>query len=122
MEPDDAADLKPVGTEIFYPSAGRQSVHTETAPCLCKFFFPRLCCRGQRRNPAVGRIGDERRALRLLNLVTGVEPELVVVADDVGRRPAVASLLVRQLCLFELSGFLGSEHLLARELLRPLER
>src|SRR6185295_7698596 len=78
----------------------------------------RLALRGQRRQLAVARLDDQRRAPVFdLDVVLGLPDRVVVV--DVALRLTAQAVVAR---LKERGGFLGREVLLARELGGPLER
>ena len=82
----------------------------------------RLRFRGERRDPAVRRIHDQRRLLR--DSLAEVPPEVVVRALDVGGRAAASIVLVGALdpLLRELLGLFVADGTLAGECAGPFER
>ena len=94
---------------------------SDAAPCLDdgRVFLLRLG--GERRQPAVRRIHNQRRALRANHLLVPVVPELVVVADDVGWRVLVV-IGFRRLLLLELRRLIVVENLFPAERVGPFER
>ena len=122
VEADDATHLQRVRTHVLDPAAGGDVVHEQPAPHLLQVRpLLRRGCR-QRRHTAVRRIDDERRAPRLDRAVARVEPELVVVADHVGRLLVVAHGELGQPPGLVFRRLLRGQHRLVAQLLRAFER
>jgi len=111
-----------VRPEVVHPTAGGRLVR---AGVLARFGHrrpPALGLGSQWRNAAVGRIDHQRRAPGLDDRVAAVEPERVVVADDVVRHLIVAGRVLGCPDVLELGRLFSGQELPVGKILRALHR
>ena len=122
IEAEQAADREHPAAEVFDPSAvdRRVTVHAFASLSLGRPLRVRLGC--QRRHAPVRGIDDQRCLVGLAEGVAGIEPELVVVADDVGRLLVVAHGKFGESLGLEGSRFFIGEKLLVGQRTRTFER
>ena len=122
IEAEDAPDRKHARAEVVDESAVCRRVAIDPVAGLSLGRPLRFGLGRQRRHAPIRRIDDERRLIGLADLVAGVEPELVVIPNDVRRLLVVPHGELGKPIGLEGGRFLVGEKLLVGQLARTFER